>query len=563
MKKTLLLAIATIISISAYAQTDVPKREVRAVWLETVDKLDWPSSKTESAQKQELCEILDYFAAANFNTILFQAQARGDVAWISSIQPAMVEFTNNYSSSLPYDVAQFVIDECHKRCMECHATIIPYRLGTASRANSYKQAAKHPYKSHPELCVTYNNQLYLDPGNPATTEYLVELYRELLSKYNFDGVSFDYCRYPGSAFDDAASYKAYNPEGLPKDDWRRQNINNFISAFYDMVQETNPHVKVGAAPIGTYTNLPGYGNATAYGSYYQDACQWVKNGDCHTLYPQMYWNEKYGFTPNMATWVNNMNGRQFVVGLAAYKMVDGTNDWEASDVTDQVDKVRKQEGTCGVCFFRAKNVLPGQGTKPTELYNLLKDNQFKYPAHIPTMEYKEVTMPGSPKNVTATLSGGQYQITWEKPDNADDNPIWYYCIYRENAGKADIDDITTAVIAKTQQTSVTVPAVSSNDTFLVTAFDMNNYESNPASSSISDITADNAVTVLKTGDILEISASSVITKVTVTDIAGKTVLCLAPMTEKASIDCNSLAAGTYFTQICVDNNLEIVKKFIK
>ena len=92
---------------------------------------------------------------------------------------------------------------------------------------------------------------------------------------------------------------------------------------------------------------------------------------------------------------------------------------------------------------------------------------------------------------------------------------------------------------------------------------MNNYESNPASSSISDINADNDITVLKTGDILEISASSVITKVTVTDIAGKTVLCLAPMTEKASIDCNSLAAGTYFTQICVDNNLEIVKKFIK
>ena len=92
---------------------------------------------------------------------------------------------------------------------------------------------------------------------------------------------------------------------------------------------------------------------------------------------------------------------------------------------------------------------------------------------------------------------------------------------------------------------------------------MNNYESSPSTSSICDITADNAVTFTKTGNILEISAPDTINSVIITDIAGKTVLKLAPMTENASIDCNSLAAGTYFAKISVENNREIVKKFIK
>lgn len=561
MKRFFLTAMAALVIMAVSAQAETPKREVRAVWLETVDNLDWPKTTGESAQKQELCALLDQLAAANFNTILFQAQARGDVAWISEKQPAMYEFTKNYADGLPYDVAQYVIDECHKRCMECHATIIPYRLGPKWRANGYNQEAKHPYKSHPELCVTYNNQLYLDPGNPATTTYLLDVYRELLTNYNFDGVSFDYCRYPGSDFDDAASYKAYNPEGLPKDQWRRNNINKFIAAFYELVQETNPHVKVGAAPIGTYKNLPGYGNATAYGSYYQDACQWVQSGNCHTLYPQMYWNETYGFTPNMGTWVDNMDGRQFVVGLAAYKMIDSTNDWEVSEVTDQIEKVRNQRGACGVCFFRALNVLEGQGTKPTELYNALKDEYFKTPAHIPTMEYKEVTQPGMPEQVGWAYDNGEIQIKWSAP-NGDDSNIFYYSVYRMKDGIVDMDDMSTVVDAKRKENWINIPVSDPNEKFVITAFDYNNYESAPAVASVDNVLSD-AVTVVKAGNILKINASADIVKVEVIDSAGKVSICGNPASNNAIIDCTGLARGLYLVRVNVENNAVIVKKFIR
>ncbi len=570
MKKLLTSVLACLALLNTFAQEtsenqiDYPKYEVRAVWLETVDNLDWPHSSTIDGQKKELCEILDKLAAANFNTILFQAQARGDVAWISTKQPSMYEFTKDYAGSLKYDVCKFVIDECHKRHMECHATIIPYRLGAKWRANSYRQTAKHPYQSHPELCITYNNQLYLDPGNPATTEYLVDVYRELIEKYDFDGVSFDYCRYPGSDFGDATSFKNYNPDKLNKNEWRRQNINKFIAAFYEMVQEVNPKVKVGAAPIGTYKNLPGYGNATAYGSYYQDACQWVKNGNCHTLYPQMYWNEKYGFTPNMGTWVDNMDGRQFVVGLAPYKMTDGTNNWEPDVITDQITKVRKQEGACGVCFFRTMNIMDGQGSKETALYNELKNTYFKYPAHIPPMEYKVVTTPNAPQNVEYILDNGVYHIKWSEPVlDAEGTPIKYYSIYRIVDGIINLNDITTVIEAKYDNDNIQIPAITDHDTFAITAFDYNNYESHAATASVEGITTDDEIVIYKKDNTFCVTSPTVITNIEIIDIAGKTVISDIPDCEKATIDCNMLQTGIYLIKVKANNNSLIVKKIVR
>ena len=566
MKKIFISAIAAMAMLSTYAQETIhyPKYEVRAVWLETVDNLDWPKSSSVDAQKKELCDILDKLAAANFNTVLFQAQARGDVAWRSDIQPAMYEFSKSYSSGLPYgfNVCQYVIDECHKRHMECHATIIPYRLGPRWRGNSYNQTGKHPYQSHPELCITYNNQLYLDPGNPATTKYLIELYTELLVNYNFDGVSFDYCRYPGNDFDDAASYKKYNPDNLPKADWRRQNINNFIAEFYKMVQKIIPSVKVGAAPIGTYNNLPGYGNATAYGSYFQDACQWVKDGNCHTLFPQMYWNETYGFTPNMGTWVNNMDGRQFVVGLAPYKMVDGKNNWDPDVITDQITKVRNQEGACGVCFFRTMNILEGQGDKETALYNELKNTYFKYPAHIPPMEYKTVTTPNTPE-LDYILEDGVYQLKWYSDVDALGTPIKYYSIYRIRNGIIDLDDITSVIEAKYDYDNIQIPAITDHDAFAITAFDYNNYESKPGTASVNEVNTDSDVVVFKSGNTLTITSGKALQSVEIFDATGALALSEKLDSDRATIDCNSMAKGVYIVKISLENNNTVVKKIIR
>ena len=135
LKKLLSFVVATLTVVAVFAQ---PKREVRAVWLTTNGGLDWPKGVYNvNKQKQNLCAILDELAAVNINTILFQAQVKGDVLWDSTIQPFYRYVTGNPSSSMTYDVSKFVIEECHKRGMECHAWIVPYRIGSSTYWKAY------------------------------------------------------------------------------------------------------------------------------------------------------------------------------------------------------------------------------------------------------------------------------------------------------------------------------------------------------------------------------------------------------------------------------------------
>lgn len=563
MKKILIAITFSMCAMVAMAQ---PKHEVRAVWLTTNGGIDWPKGETSvSQQKADLCEILDKLEDANFNTIIFQAQVKGDVAWVSTKQPAMNAFTGNGAMGLSYDVSQFVIDECHKRNMECHAWIVPYRVGTQKEANKYKDnSVKHVTVTHPELCVLYSGAYYLDPGIPATREYLLDVYKELITNYNFDGVNFDYTRYPGSDFDDAASYSAYNPEYLPKDDWRRKNINTFIAEFYEMTKGINPDIKVGAAPIGTYKNVQGYGNMTAYGSVYQDACQWMQSGNHDLLIPQMYWNENYGFSPNMVTWVNNSAGRQLVVGLAPYKMVDGSNNWETSVVTDQIEKVRAQEGMSGVCFFRTDHVIDATQSKISSLYKQLCDNYFKYPAHIVPMDYNGETCPNKPRNVKQVRNGWDYTITWEDPyPDTENTPIKYYSVYLTNGSTVDTEDLQTVVAFKVVGNKFVYSSLDSNLTFAVTAFDKNYYESQPALSdaaSLDGLESEDKI-VIENGSIY-VFGNKVINSIEIYSLIGDCVLYNYASDVEASVDCNSLAKGLYIYRVKYEDGSNVVNKFI-
>lgn len=545
-----------------------PKHEIRAVWLTTNNGLDWPKGEYDvNMQKTNMCEILDKLADANFNTIIFQAQVKGDVLWESTMQPAYRYVTGNGSKKMSYDVSRFVIDECHKRNMECHAWIVPYRIGSASDANKYNNnAIKHPITSNPELCVEYDGAYYLDPGLPKTREYLLDVYKELIENYDYDGVNFDYTRYPGSDFNDADSYAEYNPEGLPKDDWRRQNINTFIAEFYEMAKGINPNIKIGAAPIGTYKNVSGYSNMTAYGSVYQDACQWMQSGNHDLLIPQMYWNEKYGFSPNMSTWVTNCNGRQLVIGLAPYKMVDGSNDWDVSVITDQIEKIRAQKGTSGVCFFRTDHVIDTSQSKIESLYDELQNNYFKYPAHIVPMGYNGITEPNSPKNVIQEYVDGQYVISWDVPDlDIDGTPILYYSVYLCDGENIDLENHQQVIGHIVKDTEFVYSSSDANLRFAITAFDKNYYESNPAISELSGVYETMALNskVYYSNDFIRVSGTSNIDYIEVYSMSGVKMLYSKISQEEASINCGFLPKGIYILRVRYDNNATIITKFVK
>lgn len=359
---TIILSLTSLLSFS----------ELRGVWLTTNSGLDWPGkSYDESAQKQRMVEILDKLQKAHFNLVLFQVQANGDVAWNSKLQPAMSSITGNGSKRLSYDVCRFVIDECHKRGMKCHAWVVPYRVGSLKNASAYaSNKVQHVIKKHPKWCIKYSGSYYIDPANPDAREYLVKLYKEMIDRYDFDGINLDYTRYPGAAFPDDRSYKKYARKKQSKADWRRENINRFVADLYKALKKERPDIVVGSAPIGTYKNVGGTKNSTAYESFQQDPVEWVRSGNHDMVIPQMYWDEKFGFSTHLSTWTAQCSNASLLIGLAPYKMIDGG--WNVDVIRSQVEKARKAEGVDGVCFFRAEHVI-GNNPRVKNLYRFLVD----------------------------------------------------------------------------------------------------------------------------------------------------------------------------------------------
>lgn len=360
-----------------------PTAEIRGVWLTTNMGLDWPAgATTPDAQRKALTDLLDRLSAANFNLVIFQVQANGDALWPSSRLPAMADVTGDGSRRLDYDVCRLVIDECHRRHMECHAWIVPFRMGTPRQVARYKaNPVPHPGRVRRKQCVSYHGTLWLDPGVPDNRHWLVDTYRELVRAYDFDGINLDYTRYPGGDFPDGATYRRYAAAGTSLADWRRNNISSFVADLYDMVADERPDMTVGSAPIGTYKNVGKLRNSTAYDSFFQDPVEWITSGHHGFIAPQMYWDESYGYSANLATWATAAADYASVAaGLAAYKMMDAG--WSVDVIVDQIEKARRTEGIGGVVFFRADHVV-GTHPKAQVLYRRLADELFAAPAPLP------------------------------------------------------------------------------------------------------------------------------------------------------------------------------------
>lgn len=563
MNRRLLFSVITLVfSIIAFAQ---PKQEVRAVWLTTNSSLDWPSSVNQSVQKSELISILDKLEAANFNTVLLQVQVKGDVLWDSSYQPSLANFVSNSSRNLDWNVCKFVIDECHKRHMECHAWIVPYRVGTLSEANRYvNNPRKHVVLLHPEWCIKYSGAYYLDPALPEVRQYLLDVYRELIANYDFDGTNFDYTRYPTTSltdFDDSNSYAKYG-NGQNKANWRRENINKFTHAFYDMAKSIKPHIKVGSAPIGTYKNAPGYGNSTAF-DLFQDPIEWMSAGKHDIAFPQLYWNERFGFTPHLAMWAEKAAGRHIVAGLAPYKMGD-KNNWDVTEVTNQISKARSTSGVRGVCFFRVAHVIGSANTKYQQLYTQLHDNYFKYPANIPSMDYNGVTEPNVPTNVSATYADGKYTVTWDAPKlDAASTPLKYYCVYKADKA-ADIDNMENCIGHYITGNSFTFESDAQSVNLAVTAFDANYYESKPVfikASGIEDVEVSHQLNI--TANSIDAEFSCNVTNVTVFDAQGQLSATVSPASCRFSLDISHLQHGFYVLTVRTADGKLLTEKFIK
>lgn len=300
----MLMAFATM-----FAQN--PKREMRAAWLATVWGIDWPNSKITNtgdvaqinSQKKALTRMLDSLQRANLNTVFFQVRSRSDVMYKSKYEPWSSDLVATRGMDPGYDPLQFAIEECHKRGMELHAWMNPYRF--ESQLNQWTGQAGDYKVTNPDWVMVYSDgKSILNPGVPAVSERIRDIVMEVVDNYDVDGITFDdyFYAYGGtpSTLDKAAQDK-YKPAGKDVNDWRRENVNSMIALVYEAIQQKKPWVTFGVSPFGIWTTdqkvaekegipLPsGITGGNMYAEIYCDPVAWLKEGTVDYISPQLYW----------------------------------------------------------------------------------------------------------------------------------------------------------------------------------------------------------------------------------------------------------------------------------
>lgn len=407
-----------------------PAVEVRAVWLTTNWNLDWPKSHHSIAeQKADLKNILDRFQKLNINTILFQTRIRGDVFYNSEIEP-LSPFAKK-----GFDYLQFVIDECHKRGMECHAWIVTFPVG------SKKQVAAHGKNSvvnkNKNLVKFFNGEWYLDPGNPQARKHILSIVDEVIQRYDVDGVHFDYIRYPEKAnrFPDNDTFRKYG-KGLSLDDWRRNNINKLVAEIYDYVKAVKPWVQVSSSPIGKYRDLGRMGSSwTAYSSVFQDAIYWLKTGKHDALYPMLYYKNS-DFHTHLDDWLRLSNDRLIVPGLGLYQMLASDKNWALEEITSQIDYTR-EHNILGQAYFRAGNILNNDKNIEARLRKY-----YEYPAKLPPMTWLDNIAPNSPVDLEVFKDEyGKLCIKWQASDSDEEQSYTVYCSLTEDVDASNPQNV--------------------------------------------------------------------------------------------------------------------------
>ena len=479
MKKNLhiLLLLLLFLPLQLSAQTGAPpKYEYRAVWLTTVENLDWPKTIVKSPsditeQKNELIVLLDSLKEMNVNTVMLQSRVRGDLIYPSAIEPFSHVLTGIPGKNPGYDPLAFAIEECHKRGMQLHAWLVTMPLGKDDLIRRQGKLALSKRKK--SLCTRYKGAWYMEPGNPATIPYLVELVRELVSNYDVDGVHFDYIRYPDrtNGYPDAALHRKYG-KGRSLANWRRGNITALASALYKCVKELKPWVRVSCAPLGKYNNLTRYKSYgwDAYNAVFQDAQAWLRDGIMDMILPMIYFDKNH-FYPFVLDWQENSNGRHVIPGIGIYRLMPQYGGWPQLEIERQLNTSRSA-GTAGTAMFRAEQLLGLGHAAYTKVYSS--------PALVPPMSWAGPA-PRQPQGLKAVRDAEGISLAWDRVEAVKGFPAIKYNVYVALDTVVDIDRISSLAASSMDSVSYRWNCITdASVTVAVTAVNAYGIESTPA-----------------------------------------------------------------------------------
>lgn len=444
---------------SFYAVNPNPKYEVRAVWLTTIGGIDWPHSYAQSErsaekQKEELRAILDRLQKANINTVLLQTRIRATTIYPSQYEPWDGCLSGFPGKSPGYDALQFAIDECHKRGMEVHAWVVTIPVG---KWNSY--GCRQLRKRFPRLIKRIDKDGYMDPEATQTGCYLAEMCREIVQRYDVDGIHLDYIRYP-------ETWKFR----ISKDQ-ARGNITRIVEKIHQAVKKEKPWVKMSCSPIGKFDDLSRYWSHgwNAYTKVAQDAQAWLKDGLMDELFPMMYFRGDQ-FFPFAIDWKEHSYGKIIAPGLGIYFLDPKEGKWNISDITSELYHLRNIGE--GHAFFRNKFLLDNhQG-----VYDFVTAHFNRYPALVPPMTWESNKRPQQPVTLFIEENEGTTTLRWDNSLQYEDGtaiktPSIYNNVYASKEYPVDVHDARNLILTRTTRRQLTTRTGNTPTYYAVTTTD--------------------------------------------------------------------------------------------
>ncbi|CAM3429810.1 glycoside hydrolase family 10 protein [Pseudostreptobacillus hongkongensis] len=358
-------------------------KDLKGVWVASVLNLDFPKTRGTENQKREIDNMMDNIKNWGLNAVFFHVRPAADALYKSENEPWSIYLTGVQDQDPGYDPLAYAIEAAHKRGLELHAWINPYRA--SMNLDRSKLSDRSVVKKHPEWIFEYDGKYYMNPGNPDVVRYVSNEIEYIVRNYDIDGMHLDdyFYPYPSStlnlsdSFDDAEYEK--NTKGFTdRKEWRRDNVDKMIQNLSVSVHKIKPKLSFGVSPFGIWRNVssdPSGSNTKglqAYDSLYADSVKWMREGWVDYIAPQIYWNigfDKADYTELVRWWssVSEKTNTPFYVGQGTYK----ASDWKNSDETArQLELNKNYKAVNGVIFFRYETLL----NNPNNVREQIKNN---------------------------------------------------------------------------------------------------------------------------------------------------------------------------------------------
>lgn len=440
---TLIISIALVVSCSKDGSDDIisppvdkkpsvlPKKELRGVWITTVWGIDWPMGEYNVvAQKQKYIDYLDLLVENKMNAVFFQIRGMADAFYDSQYESWSRYITGTAGAKPTYDVLGFLVEEAHKRDIQFHAWLNPYRIST--RANKDAAFPQLDPKIPAGLTKDYEKIRIYNPALPEVQIRITQIVKEIITKYDVDGIHLDDYFYPSlevsEKMNDEAEYEKY---GVGKfnniADFRRNNVDVVVQNIQKTIIETRPDVIFSISPAANINSN--------YEVLFADVRKWSKEGWVDVLIPQLYFatgTEETSFNQRLNLWSQYIYDNHLLVGYGIYKFGDpayGSKFQSSDDLKKQFEFASAKSKVKGSVLYSAKYLVEnkvGIATAVKEIY--------KKTALPPYLGRTVAQLPATPANVK--ISGSN--LSWSPVENA------YYAVYKSNGADkiADLIGIT-------------------------------------------------------------------------------------------------------------------------